>query len=136
MRLTKSGERAGIRNPVGGAIAELALGAPLVRRSVLRAQPWPKRTAAMLAFLRDLKPRRLITIWGRAQGLAFFEIDDQLSWLENEGYVDRTPEGYRARATRRPEAAILIGPEGGERVVPVPRVERPLVDPVEARDVG
>lgn len=34
-----------------------------------------------------------------------------------------------ATQQRQPEVAILVGPEGGEIVREVPRVERPLFDP-------
>lgn len=125
---------------MGGCAPDLAItDANLARRAAysLRGKTWPDRTGAMREFLARPRTRREVTVWGRHQGHAFHEIDDQLSWLENEGFVIRNASGLLvAVAERQGEAAILIGPEGGERVVPVPRIERPLVDPVEARDVG
>lgn len=125
----KNGGRAGSRKGKSAADPELQLVVRPVRQAGQRALPWPVRTREMLAFLGKPRSRRMVTMWGRQQGLSFLEIDDQFCWLDNEGWLDKRGDGtFVARSTQKPEVAIFVGPDGQEVARRVPRVERPELD--------
>ncbi len=78
----------------------------------------------MLLYLSEPRTRREVIRWGRREGQTYRQIDEFLSWLENEGHVVQWSNGrFVAVQERAPDAVVLTN---GETVV-VMRVERVAV---------